>query len=86
MLLDIRRLPLPLVGKPGTSGSAERIAGVIALIKQTVDRDSWPDNGGQVGAVRAMGARLVITQNKPNHKRIAELIKVLHPRAPRNRK
>ena len=73
------------LGKSGSSTTAERIAEIIALIKETVDRDSWRDSGGETGNIRSLGSRLVITQSKQNHRAIAELIKVLHQRAKKNR-
>jgi len=74
-----------LVGRSSATAASRRIAEVIAVIQETVDSSSWRDNGGEVGAIQTLGGRLVITQNKKNHKAIAELIKILHQRAAKNR-
>lgn len=53
------------------------IASVVSLVKDTVEPESWRDNGGGIGSIRALGTVLVITQNRTTHEQIAALISQL---------
>lgn len=47
------------------------------LIQDTIARESWRDNGGQIGSLRALGSMLVITQTTENHDLIRKLFEQL---------
>lgn len=47
---------------------------LIHLIRESIDRDSWVDNGGRIGSVRPILGRLVITQSPKAHQQIEELL------------
>jgi beta-lactamase regulating signal transducer with metallopeptidase domain len=44
------------------------------LIQETIDRDTWRDNGGPIGSIRHLNGQLIITQTKENQKRIVQLL------------
>lgn len=47
------------------------------LIEDTVDADTWMDNGGSTGSLRELGGRLVITQTVATHRKIVALFRTL---------
>jgi hypothetical protein len=51
--------------------------GMIELVMETVDPESWRDKGGQVGSVRILGTRLIVTQTPFNHEQIGGLLEQL---------
>jgi hypothetical protein len=53
---------------------AKNIELVTDLIKETVDPDSWRENGGSVGALRELQGQLIITQTQENQRQIAVLL------------
>src|SRR5262249_60866533 len=61
--------------KPATQPSrADKIDSLIKLIMDTVNTDSWRDNGGQAGAIRELSGLLVVTQTDDAHKQIETLL------------
>lgn len=50
---------------------------LMKVIEDTVDADSWRDNGGSVGAIRELAGRLIITQTPTNHRKIVNLLRTL---------
>jgi len=50
---------------------------LILLITETVEPDSWRDNGGRVGAIRELTGQLIVTQTPENHRQIADLLNQL---------
>jgi len=54
--------------------SQERTNALVKFIQQSVDRTSWRDQGGQLGAMRAIKGQLIITQTAENHVEIAYLL------------
>ena len=52
----------------------ELIEEIATLLKETIDPDSWRDNGGAHGAVRERAGHLVITQTPANHAKVAEAL------------
>jgi beta-lactamase regulating signal transducer with metallopeptidase domain len=53
---------------------ADHIQEVTDLIKETVDPDSWRENGGTVGAMREIQGQLIVTQTPQIHQQIAALL------------
>jgi hypothetical protein len=64
-------------GEPQVAGDQQDVDSVIKLIQETVDPESWKDNGGQTGTLRLMRGRLVVTQNAANQKAVESLLKQL---------
>jgi hypothetical protein len=60
-------------GAPAASQSAT-IDQWQALIKDTVASESWRDNGGTIGSIRAIQNVLVVTQTRANHDALATLL------------
>lgn len=50
---------------------------VTRLIEDTVDTDSWKDNGGSAGAIRELAGRLIITQTPSGHRQVLNLLRTL---------
>jgi type II secretory pathway component GspD/PulD (secretin) len=50
---------------------------VVDLIRETVDPESWRDNGGTVGAIRSLSGQLIVTQSPENQRQIANLFEQL---------
>jgi hypothetical protein len=57
---------------PGFSGSArgvlaeDIISQVVRLLTETIDPDSWQDNGGKIGSIYVFGPIIAITQTPAN--------------------
>ena len=57
--------------------SAARTEKLIQDITQaitTVDRDSWVENGGQVGSLKFLSGQLIVTQTPENQRRVLSLL------------
>jgi len=66
--------------KSGNAGGKRRdkaIEGITALIRKTIDPDTWLDEGGELGAIYEIGGLLVVVQTRDNHESLAELISKL---------
>lgn len=50
---------------------------IIQLIQDTVARDSWRDNGGNIGAIRELGGQLIVTQTPENQRQLVRLLEQL---------
>jgi hypothetical protein len=50
------------------------VTDIANLIRETIDPDSWVDNGGREGSLRYLLGRLVITQSPKAHQQIEELL------------
>ncbi|MCU0689713.1 MAG: hypothetical protein MUE97_08240, partial [Phycisphaerales bacterium] len=61
-------------GKPGASDRREKIRQVVGVIQNTVDANSWRDNGGDVGSIMELNGVLVITTSPRNHREITGLL------------
>jgi hypothetical protein len=48
-----------------------------SLIMETIDPDSWRDNGGSLGALRELNGQLIVSQAARNHEALAQLLKQL---------
>ncbi len=62
----------PDYGSPAQApATAESVA---QLVMGTVDPESWRDAGGEIGSLRSIGSRLVVSQTAANQKQIEELL------------
>lgn len=50
---------------------------LIRLIEETVDPNSWRDNGGQIGNLREIGGLLVVEQTASSHDGVQKLLRDL---------
>jgi type II secretory pathway component GspD/PulD (secretin) len=50
---------------------------LVTLIKETVDPESWRDNGGSVGSARILHSMLIVTQTEENQQALGELLSQL---------
>ena len=63
-------------GGGGGAASAPPTAGdeIRSLMQETVDPESWRDNGGSVGAMRELDGQLIVSQTATNHEQIVHLL------------
>jgi hypothetical protein len=59
------------------TGPAIELDPLSKLLVETVDPDSWRDNGGTVGMIRALSSMLIVVQTRANHNTIQELLNEL---------
>jgi hypothetical protein len=64
-----------LGAQPGTY--EDTVDSITRLIEDTVNTDSWKDNGGSLGALRELAGRLIITQTPAAHRQIVGLLRTL---------
>ena len=69
----------PAVTSPGLFASAasprqDAEDRLLQIITESVDVESWRDNGGAVGSIRTWAGRLVIHQTAENHEKIESLL------------
>lgn len=57
-----------------TGASSEVAEEIISLIQETVDPDSWRENGGNVGAIRELQGQLIVTQTPENQEQLTNLL------------
>jgi hypothetical protein len=50
---------------------------LIRLIQETVNSNSWRDNGGQIGAIREIGGLLVVTHVPEGHQQVESILRNL---------
>src|SRR5256714_4208901 len=63
---------------PTSQPSASDVtSSIVSLIQDTVATDSWKDNGGTIGSIRAMGGVLIISQTAENHRLLDKLLQQL---------
>jgi len=55
----------------------------IKLIENTINSNSWKDNGGDTGMISEMNGLLVITQTEDTHRQIDELLNQLNEKQAR---
>lgn len=53
------------------------ISGITQLIMDTVQSDSWQDNGGSFGKIKSLSNVLIVTQTEAAHKEIQQLLNLL---------
>lgn len=74
---DIRDLifdvNVPADAVPGAR-RAELVKAFQVLITDTIARDSWHDNGGDVGMIRELAGQLIVTQTPEIHQQIGHLL------------
>ncbi len=56
------------------AASRRRVRHLAKVIENTIDRNTWVDNGGTVGSIRANGGALVIVTCERDQARIARLL------------
>jgi hypothetical protein len=57
--------------------AAEAVQALANLIEDSVAKDTWKDNGGNIGALHEFAGRLVIIQSPAAHRQIAALLRTL---------
>ncbi|HSU66834.1 MAG TPA: hypothetical protein VLJ39_08185, partial [Tepidisphaeraceae bacterium] len=57
-----------------SAASQQKVETLLKLITETVAPDTWRENGGALGALRAIGTQLVVSQTAENHKQIKVLL------------
>ena len=69
---------------PNTEGPTrtELVDNLIALLRDTVDSESWTDNGGTVGQIKERGGRLIVEQTPANQARVLAVLRGLRTEAP----
>jgi hypothetical protein len=60
-----------------TNASDDVAKQLMDLIQETVDPDSWRENGGTVGAIRELQGQLIVTQTSENQALLMDLLKQL---------
>jgi hypothetical protein len=55
----------------------ELVEEITTLIKETVDPDSWRDNGGSVGLIRELQGQLIVSQTGENQRGVVSLLEQL---------
>lgn len=66
-----------LIPAPGIPGRHQAIETLVRLLEDTVETESWKDNGGLAGRALEMNGRLVITQTWPTHEKVAMFLGAL---------
>lgn len=64
-------------GEEETLTRTEMVTQILDLVRNTIDRDSWIDNGGRVGSIAELSGQIVVTQTADNHTRLLDLLKQL---------
>ncbi|HEV8604362.1 MAG TPA: hypothetical protein VGQ99_03290 [Tepidisphaeraceae bacterium] len=52
----------------------ELVQEIQNLIKETVDRESWIDNGGKFGSLKFLSGQLIVTQTPENQRQLVSLL------------
>jgi general secretion pathway protein D len=60
-------------GEEDSQSKEERVTDLLDLIRNTIDPDSWKENGG-TAAIAELSGQLVVTQTASNHSQIADLL------------
>ncbi|HEV8607164.1 MAG TPA: M56 family metallopeptidase [Tepidisphaeraceae bacterium] len=50
------------------------VSELTKLIQETIDRDTWRDNGGPIGSIRHLNGQLIVTQTRENQKQLVQLL------------
>lgn len=72
-------------GTPGKVAAKpqSRAEQILALLMETIDAESWRENGGADGALRLIGNSLVVTQTPQNQNQVSELLGQLRKQSQR---
>src|SRR5271170_6564950 len=57
-----------------TTSATDQLTQITQLIENSVDRNSWVDNGGTVGTVRSLNGQLIINQTPSAMTKISNLL------------
>jgi hypothetical protein len=62
----------------------ERIHDLMEIIRTTIEPDSWRggDSSGDIGSVKALDGKLIVTHTKPVHRRIVRLLSAMRGQTP----
>ena len=60
--------------EPPVNSRQEIIDQLVMLITESVDPESWRDNGGTAGSIRSWAGRLIIHQTPENHQKIESML------------
>jgi len=60
-----------------TTSATDQLTQITQLIENSVDRNSWVDNGGTVGTVRSLNGQLIINQTPSAMTKISNLLEQL---------
>ncbi|MGE5612021.1 MAG: hypothetical protein ACM359_22430 [Bacillota bacterium] len=52
----------------------ERVNEIMTLIRETIDRESWIDNGGKFGSLKYLTGQLIVNQTPENQRKMASLL------------
>lgn len=55
----------------------EQMDALVRLIQETIDPTIWRDAGGSIGAIRALGGRLMVTLTAQGHRDLEEFLSLL---------
>ncbi len=61
----------------GDQDREQRIEDLLTLIRNTIEPESWRENGGIVAAIAEMGGQLVVTQTASAHEEVQDLLRKL---------
>lgn len=56
-------------------GRHELITQIMDLLRQTIDPDSWRENGGSVGSLRELNGQLIVTQTGSAQRQLLDLLR-----------
>ena len=76
LAFDDRRPGSPLNGKTRT----ESVEDIIQAIQSMILRDSWTENGGNVGAIKEVNGWLIVNQTPKVHAQIGRFLNEYHRR------
>jgi hypothetical protein len=85
-----RQIPttLPATERSNATGSVSKVMGdpmtveeaedsITKVLEDTVDVDTWKDNGGSIGSLRGLGGMLIVTQTPEAHRKVAGVLRTL---------
>jgi hypothetical protein len=66
-----------LISAPAVPGRHQGIEALVRLLEETVETDTWVDNGGLVGVTYELNGRLIIRQTWPAQEKVAMFLEAL---------
>ena len=52
----------------------QQVENVLDLVRGTIDRDSWANEGGTVGSIKELGGQIIVTQTAENQRWVGDLL------------
>ena len=77
LVYNVRDLIAAMINSKEYVTDRESADALTTLLTDSINSDSWRDNGGNVGSVREMMGLLIITQTPDNHRKIEALLDLL---------